>query len=121
MLREMVFAKIHRATVTEANLNYVGSISIDEALLDASGILAGQKVEVLNVNNGARFTTYAIKSERYGGKVCINGAAARLACVGDRVIIVAYGIYAQNELEGYSPNIVMVDENNKLTQMLREI
>lgn len=121
MLREMMSAKIHRATVTDANLNYVGSITIDEALLEASGILVGQKVEVLNVNNGERFSTYAIKGERHSGEICLNGAAARLACVGDRVIIVCYCQYNESEMNNYKPTVVLVDENNTLTQVMHEI
>ncbi|GHV05743.1 aspartate 1-decarboxylase [Campylobacterota bacterium] len=121
MIREMMSAKIHRATVTDANLNYIGSITIDEALLDASGILVGQKVEVLDINNGERFSTYAIKGERHSGKICLNGAAARKVCVGDRVIIVSYGWYSPQELESYKPTVVMVDENNTLTQVIHTI
>ncbi|MDR2033448.1 MAG: aspartate 1-decarboxylase [Helicobacteraceae bacterium] len=121
MIREMMCAKIHRATVTDANLNYVGSITIDEALLEASGILVGQKVEVLDINNGERFSTYAIKGERHSGKICLNGAAARKVCVGDKVIIVCYCMLDQQETLNYKPTIVMVDENNTLTQVLHEI
>jgi aspartate 1-decarboxylase len=117
----MLSAKIHRATVTDANLNYVGSITIDEALLEASGILVGQKVEVLNLNNGDRFGTYVIKGEKHSKVICLNGAAARRACVGDRVIIVSYGWYAPEELKNYRPTVVMVDENNTLTHVAREI
>ncbi|MDR2152254.1 MAG: aspartate 1-decarboxylase [Helicobacteraceae bacterium] len=121
MILEMMCAKIHRATVTDANLNYVGSITIDEALLEASGILVGQKVEVLNVNNGERFSTYAIKGEKHGGRICLNGAAARKVCVGDKVIIVCYCLLDHQEALSHKPTIVMVDENNTLTQVLREI
>ncbi|GHS87790.1 aspartate 1-decarboxylase [Campylobacterota bacterium] len=121
MIREMMCAKIHRASVTDANLNYVGSITIDEVLLEASGILVGQKVEVLNINNGERFSTYAIKGEKHSGKICINGAAARKACVGDKVIIVSYALMDEHEVAAYKPAIVMVDENNVLTQVLRDM
>ncbi len=121
MQREMMAAKIHRATVTDANLNYIGSITIDENLLEASGILVGQKVEILNINNGERFDTYVIKGERHGREICLNGAAARKVQVGDKVIIVAYGLYGNDELERYRPTVVMVDENNNLTQVLHEI
>ncbi|MDR2905412.1 MAG: aspartate 1-decarboxylase [Helicobacteraceae bacterium] len=121
MLREMMNAKIHRATVTDANLNYVGSITIDEVLLEASGILVGQKVDVLNLNNGERFHTYAIKGEKHSGQICLNGAAARKALVGDRVIIVAYALMDDREAATYKPSIVLVDENNVLTRVVREI
>ncbi|MBE7706483.1 MAG: aspartate 1-decarboxylase [Cyanobacteria bacterium SIG30] len=112
MLLEFLYAKIHRATVTEANLNYVGSITIDKALLEASNIKVGQKVDVLNINNGERFHTYVIEGERNSGKICINGAAAHKANVGDKVIIVAYALI--NENETIEPNIVHVDEKNRI-------
>jgi aspartate 1-decarboxylase len=117
----MMWAKIHRATITDANLNYVGSITIDEALLEASGILVGQKVEVLNLNNGERFSTYAIKGEKGGGQICVNGAAARKVCVGDKIIVVCYCLLDDQETLEYKPKVVIVDENNALTQVLREI
>jgi aspartate 1-decarboxylase len=117
----MMCAKIHRATVTDANLNYIGSIAIDKALLEAAGILVGQKVDVLNLNNGERFCTYAIEGEKHGGQICLNGAAARKVCVGDKVIIVCYCMLDQQEAQNYKPTIVMVDENNVLTQVFHEI
>jgi aspartate 1-decarboxylase len=117
----MMCAKIHRATITDANLNYVGSITIDEALLEASGILVGQKVEVLNLNNGERFGTYAIKGQKHSGRICVNGAAARKVCAGDKIIIVCYCLLDAREALEYKPTIVMVDENNTLTQVLHEI
>ena len=89
---EFLYAKIHRATVTDANLNYVGSITIDKALLEASKIKVGQKVEILDINNGERFSTYVIEGEKNSGTVCLNGAAARKVQKGDKVIIVAYAI-----------------------------
>ena len=121
MTFEMLYSKIHRATVTDANLNYVGSITIDEALLEASGLRVGQKVEILNINNGERFSTYIILGEREKGEICLNGAAARKVQVGDKIIIVAYATYAEAELETYKPKVVMVDDENRLTQVLEEI
>ena len=118
---EMLYSKIHRATVTDANLNYIGSITIDEELLKESNLRVGQKVEILNINNGERFSTYIIKGEPGAGEICLNGAAARKVQVGDKVIIVAYATYSENELQEYEPIVVMVDDNNKITQVLREI
>ncbi len=121
MIIEMFQAKIHRATVTDANLNYIGSITIDPLLLDASGLLVGQKVEILNINNGERFSTYIIKGEEGSGDMCLNGAAARLVQVGDKIIVVAYASYSKEELATYKPTVVMVDDNNKITQIAEEI
>ena len=114
MLKEYLYGKIHRATVTEANLDYVGSITIDKALLRASGISANQKVEVLNINNGERFSTYVIEGKENSGIVCLNGAAARKAQVKDKVIIVAYALLNEEEEKTHSPKIAHVDENNRL-------
>ena len=111
---EFLYAKIHRATVTDANLNYVGSITIDRALLEASKIKVGQKVEILDINNGERFSTYVIEGEKNSGTICLNGAAARKVQKGDKVIIVAYAILNEQESETFSPSIVHVDENNKI-------
>jgi len=121
MQKEMLFSKIHRATVTDANLNYIGSITIDQKLLDASSLLVGQKVEILNINNGERFSTYIIKGEPGGNEICLNGAAARKVQVGDKIIIVAYATYSDDELKDYQPTVVMVDDNNKITPILKEI
>lgn len=118
---EMLYSKIHRATVTDANLDYVGSITIDEDLLDAAAMRVGQKVEILNINNGERFSTYIIKGERGRGEICLNGAAARKVAINDKVIIVAYASYRPEELEGYAPKVVMVDDENKITLVLEEI
>ena len=107
-------AKIHRATVTEADLNYEGSISIDTELLEASGILPYEKVDVLNINNGERFTTYAIPSIKGGGEIKINGAAARKVHVGDPVIIIAYASMNEDEARKFKPKVVLVDKNNKI-------
>lgn len=118
---EMLYSKIHRATVTDANLNYVGSITIDQELLEASCMRVGQKVEILNINNGERFSTYIIKGEPGGREICLNGAAARKVQVDDKIIIVAYATYDEKELAGYEPIVVMVDDENKITQILKEI
>lgn len=111
---EFLYAKIHRATVTDANLNYVGSITIDKTLLEASDIKANQKVEILDINNGERFSTYVIEGEKNSGTICLNGAAARKVQRGDKVIIVAYAILDEQEQQNFVPKIVHVDENNKI-------
>ena len=103
MLRTMMKAKIHRATVTDSNLDYQGSITIDETLLDKTGIIPYEQVDIYNITNGERFTTYAIKGPRDSGVICINGAAAHKAKRGDLVIIVSYGTFQENELEGFEP------------------
>jgi len=113
MLREMMKAKLHRATVTEANLNYVGSITIDEDLLDLTDIWANEKVQVVNNNNGARLETYVIPGPRGSGVICLNGAAARHAHPGDTVIIISYGLMNEEEARGYKPKIAILDENNR--------
>jgi aspartate 1-decarboxylase len=107
---DMLYSKIHRATVTDANLNYVGSITIDVDLLDAAKMRVGQKVEILNINNGERFSTYIIRGERGKGDICLNGAAARKAHPGDKIIIVAYASYDEEELENYRPTVVLMNE-----------
>ncbi|ADR19027.1 aspartate 1-decarboxylase [Calditerrivibrio nitroreducens] len=117
MLRTMFKAKIHRATVTDADLNYEGSITIDEDLLDASGILPYEKVDIYNITNGARFSTYTIVGKRGSGEICLNGAAARLVQKGDLVIIVSYGIYSDEDLKNYKPVVVHVDKNNKIIKV----
>lgn len=114
MLLEFLYSKIHRATVTDANLNYVGSITIDEELLKAANIREWQKVEILNVNNGERFQTYVIKGEPGSGQICLNGAAARKAQPGDKVIIVTYGYFEETAVQDVKPTIVIVDDNNKI-------
>lgn len=114
MLLEFLFSKIHRATVTDANLEYVGSITIDETLIKAAKLQEWQKVEILNINNGERFQTYVIKGEANSGIICLNGAAARKAQKGDKIIIVSYTYLEPNEKEGFEPTIVMVDDNNKI-------
>lgn len=114
MLQEFLFSKIHRATVTDANLNYVGSITLDETLMNAAKIKEWQKVDILDINNGERFQTYVIKGEPDSGCICLNGAAARKVQPGDKVIIVSYANLSPEELEGYKPVIVMVDGKNKI-------
>ncbi|MBZ4644893.1 MAG: aspartate 1-decarboxylase [Petroclostridium sp.] len=114
MFVEMMTGKIHRATVTDANLNYVGSITIDPVLLEAAGIFPNQKVQVVNNNNGARFETYVIPGERDSGIICLNGAAARLVQPGDVVIIIAYGWMDEKEAANHVPKVVFVDENNRI-------
>jgi len=119
---EMLYSKIHRATVTDANLNYVGSITIDEDLLDAAKMRVGQKVEILNINNGERFSTYIIRGERGKGDICLNGAAARKAHPGDKIIIVAYASYSEEELENYKPTVVLMnDESNTIASVHEEL
>ncbi|GFN22866.1 MAG: aspartate 1-decarboxylase [Thermoanaerobacteraceae bacterium] len=118
MWRIMMKSKIHRARVTEANLNYVGSITIDRELLDAAGILPQEKVQVVNNNNGARFETYAIEGERGSGVICVNGAAARLVQPGDIVIIISYGIFTDEEAQRLRPKVILVDENNRIQAYL---
>jgi aspartate 1-decarboxylase len=121
MLIEMLYSKIHRATVTDANLNYVGSITIDEELLEAAKMRIGQKVEILNINNGERFSTYVILGERGKRDICLNGAAARKVHKGDKVIIVAYATYDEKELENYKPKVVLLNEENDIDHILEEI
>lgn len=116
MLLHMLKGKIHRARVTEANLNYVGSITIDKSLMKAAGILPGEKVQIVNNNNGARFETYVIEGEENSGVICLNGAAARLVQVGDIIIIITYCLLEANEAEVFSPKIVFVDENNNIIE-----
>lgn len=111
---EFLYAKIHRATVTDANLNYVGSITVDKVLLEASKIKVGQKVEILDINNGERFSTYVIEGKANSGTICLNGAAARKVQKDDKIIIVAYAILNEQEQETHKPSIVHVDENNKI-------
>ena len=116
MLRSMCKSKIHRATVTDANLNYVGSITIDADLITAADLMEYEQVHVVNVNNGARFETYVIAGEAGSGVVCLNGAAARLAQPGDKVIIISYAQYSEVELQEYRPVMIFVDEANRITR-----
>lgn len=111
---EVLKSKIHCATVTEANLHYMGSITIDEDLMDAANMIAGEKVQVLNNNNGARFETYIIKGERGSGCICLNGAAARLVLPGDTVIIISYARMDFEEAKTFNPTVIFPKEGNKL-------
>ncbi|UFJ42745.1 aspartate 1-decarboxylase [Brevibacillus humidisoli] len=120
MFRTMMKAKIHRAEVTEANLNYVGSITIDREILDAVDILPNEKVQIVNNNNGARFETYVIEGEPGSGMICLNGAAARLVQPGDTVIIISYAMMTEDEARQHKPRIAIMGEKNKITQMLGE-
>lgn len=113
MQRTMMKSKIHRATVTDANLDYVGSITIDRDLMDAADLLAYEQVHVVNISNGARFETYVIEGERGSGELTLNGAAARLAQPGDKVIVISYGVYDEGELQRHEPTVVLVDERNR--------
>jgi len=121
MTFDMLYSKIHRATVTDANLNYVGSITIDEALLEASKLRVGQKVEIVNINNGERFSTYVIKGKRGSKDMCLNGAAARKVEIGDKIIVIAYASYNEAELEGYLPTVVLVDDHNNINLITHEL
>ena len=116
MQRTMCKGKIHRATVTQANLNYIGSITIDQDLLEASDIYPYEKVQVVNVTNGARLETYAITGARGSGVICLNGAAARLTSEGDIVIIISYGQYNEREIRALEPHVVFVDADNHITE-----
>ncbi|OAT80695.1 aspartate 1-decarboxylase [Desulfotomaculum copahuensis] len=117
MFITMFKAKIHRATVTEANLNYMGSITIDQALLEAAGIFPHEKVQIVDNNNGARFETYVIAGPRDSGVICLNGAAARLVQPGDTVIIIAYTMLTPEEAAGFQPTVLLVDEKNRVTEV----
>lgn len=115
MFIEKFKSKIHRATVTEANLNYVGSITIDEDLIDAANLQEGERVQIVNNNNGERLETYVIKGERGSGVICLNGAAARKAEVGDTIIIISYAWMDAEEAKSFKPTAIYPDENNRLT------
>ncbi|MBS4173248.1 aspartate 1-decarboxylase [Bacillus sp. FJAT-49736] len=118
MFRTMMNGKIHRATVTEANLNYVGSITIDQDILDAVGMVENEKVQIVNNNNGARFETYIIAGERGSGVICLNGAAARLVQVGDIVIIISYAMIENAEIPFHKPKIAIMGKNNEIKEMI---
>lgn len=116
MLLNLLKAKIHRATVTEANLNYEGSVTIDQNLMAASGLMAHELVHVVNINNGERFTTYVIEGTPGSGAICLNGAAARLVHPGDLVIIMAYGHFTLEEAKAHRPKVVLVDGKNRIKE-----
>jgi aspartate 1-decarboxylase len=115
MQRIMCKSKVHRVTVTQAELNYIGSLTLDMELMDAAQMLPYEQVSIVNVNNGARFETYLIPGERYSGIVCLNGPASRLAAVGDIIIVISYALYEDVELENFQPRIVFVDKKNMIT------
>lgn len=117
MQRLMLKSKIHRAKITDANLYYEGSFTIDQEILERANILPYEKVSVVNINNGERFDTYVIPGERGKREFCLNGAAARKGAIGDEVIIISYSIYNENELENYKPLIVILNEENEITEI----
>lgn len=121
MLRTMLKSKIHRATVTDADLHYVGSITVDPELLEAADILEHEQVAVVDVNNGARFETYTIPGERGSGEIKVNGAAARLVHHGDTIIVISYAQYTREEMEHYEPRVVHVDAHNRIVTVDREV
>lgn len=114
MLIQAVKSKIHRVRVTQAELNYVGSITIDETLMDAANLIEGEKVQIVNINNGERLETYVIKGERNTGTICLNGPAARRVALGDIIIIIGYGYMTMEEARGYRPALVFPDETTNL-------
>jgi aspartate 1-decarboxylase len=118
MFRTLMNAKIHRARVTEANLNYVGSITIDEDILDAVGMVPNEKVQIVNNNNGARFETYIIPGERGSGVFCLNGAAARLVQKDDIIIVISYVLVPEEKLASHRPKIAIMDEHNQIKELI---
>ncbi len=118
MLRQMLKAKIHRAVITEADLNYEGSLTIDKNLMEKVGIIQYERVKVYNISNGERFDTYAIKGDAGSGVIGLNGAAARKGMIGDLIIIVTFGFYSETELEKFTPKIALLDEKNRVKEML---
>ncbi|MDO4754494.1 MAG: aspartate 1-decarboxylase [Bacillota bacterium] len=120
MMLTMMKSKLHRATVTEANLNYVGSITVDRDLMDAVGILPNERVQIVNNNNGMRLETYVIEGERKSGVICLNGAAARCVQPGDVVIIIAYALMTEEEAYHHQPKVAVLDEKNKVLELLTE-
>jgi aspartate 1-decarboxylase len=115
----MFHAKIHRARVTEADLHYVGSVTVDQELLEAAGILPYEQVDIYDITNGARLTTYALPGERGSGEIKINGAAAHLVRPGDLVILVAHGVFEEEEARSLKPTVVLVDERNRILEVRR--
>lgn len=113
MFRTMMKSKLHRGTVTAANLHYVGSITIDADLMDAADLLPNEKVQVVDIDNGARLETYVIAGERGSGDLCLNGAAARLVHPGDKIIVISYGVYSDAEAREHTPTVLVLDETNR--------
>jgi aspartate 1-decarboxylase len=120
MHREVLRGKIHRATVTEANLEYEGSLTVDVELMEAAGLSPYERIDVYDVTNGSRFSTYLIEGPRHSGVICVNGAAAHLAKEGDRIIITGYGLATEAEVRSHRPRVVLVDGENRIRQVLRE-
>ena len=118
MLKTLLNGKIHRATVTDANLNYVGSVTVDTDLLAAAGIDIHEKVQIVNNNNGARLETYTIAGKKGSGEICLNGAAARLVQPGDTIIIMSFVLLDTTEVATHKPKVVLVDQNNRITQII---
>jgi aspartate 1-decarboxylase len=116
MTIEMLYSKIHRATISDANLHYVGSITIDRDLLDASNMRVGQRVDIVDIDNGERFSTYIIPGKRGSRDICVNGAAARKVQIGDKIIIIAYASMSEDEADEFSPKIVIVNDDNTIAQ-----
>jgi aspartate 1-decarboxylase len=116
----MCKSKIHRARVTQAELYYEGSLTVDSDLLDAADILPYERVQVCNINNGERFETYIIPGKRRSGTICLNGAAARLGSVGDEIIIISYGTYNEQELKNFRPNVILLDKDNKIVDIKKD-
>lgn len=117
ILRKFCLSKIHRLKVTDACIDYEGSLEIDSELLDAAGMKEGEMVQVININNGNRFETYLIAGERGSGKVCLNGGAARMGVVNDLIIVISYALVDENEINSFKTRIVLVDENNKVKRI----
>ena len=120
MLRTVCKSKLHRATVTEANVQYAGSITLDADLMKAAGLVPYEQVHVVDIDNGSRLVTYCIEGTAGSGTVCVNGAAARLIAAGDKVIVIAYAQVTEAELEGFAPKIVLLDERNRIQEVLAE-
>jgi aspartate 1-decarboxylase len=118
---DMLHSKIHRATVTDANLNYVGSITVDKELMNAAKLRVGQKVDIVDINNGERFSTYVIEGKAGNKDICLNGAAARKVQIGDKIIIIAYANYDEKELDEYQPTVVHVNDKNDIIEITNEL
>lgn len=121
MLREMLRAKVHRATVTETNVNYEGSLTLDAALMKAAGMIPYERIDVYNADSGTRFSTYLIEGEPGSGVVCVNGAAAHLARPGERIIVATYAAFSAEEIAFHRPTVVLVDSANRVKEIRREI
>lgn len=117
MMRTLLKSKLHRVTVTRTELHYEGSCAVDEALLEAAGLVEYERVDIYNVNNGQRFSTYVVKAPRRSGTICVMGAAARLASVGDRLIVAAFATLEESEVRGHEPRVVLVDEQNHVLEV----